>query len=139
MNEQSVTIWCDACPNTVTRAVGAWGKHLKFDNCGYRVAIKCGEAEAWWTNSRCTDQFAAECFAVLRAVDWAREAGHPKITVRNDRVASFYAYNRKAAGYSYLAVARRIAEEHGIDVTFEPCSSDENLADEVVRRPGKAR
>lgn len=135
-------IWCDACENTVVRVVNSYGRQSTFDNGGYRAGIKIGDYEAVFYNRQCPDQFAAECWSVLKAVEVAAERGLKLCTVRNDRIGGFEACNGKSIkrgyiGAKYLYVASKIASENGIAVNFEPCSSADNLADAVCRRPGK--
>lgn len=137
-------IFCDGCENTVVRVVNSYGRQQKFDNGGYRAGLKCGAFEAVYYNTQCPDQFAAECWSVLKAVEFAAERGLKSCTVRNDRIGGFEACNEKKqrrgyVGAKYLSVAQKIAREHGLAVTFDPCSCEDNQADAVVRRPGKVR
>jgi hypothetical protein len=137
-------IYCDGAENTVTRVVNSHGRQQKFDNGGYRAGLKIGDYEVVFFNTKCPDQFAAECWSVLKAVEFATERGLKSCTIRNDRIGAFDAMNEKnmrkgGKAATYLKVAARIAAEHGLAVTFDPCTSAENLADAVVRRPGRAR
>lgn len=131
-------IWCDAAPNTVTKVVNRFGKQRKFDNGGYRVGIlaegESGNYEANFQNRQCPDQFAGECFAVLKAIEFAAERGLKSATIRNDRIGGFEATTKRGyAGTKYLWVAKKIAEENGLDVTFALCSGEENRADRISR------
>jgi len=133
-SENRFIIWSDAAQNTVRRRVGTHGRLVKFHNGGYRIGIKCGESEERHYNRKCPDSFAAECYSVLKAIDFASRNEMTRITVRNDRIDGFDATRKRGySGARYLYVARKIAEEHGIDVVFERCTSKENLADRVSR------
>ena len=133
--EDGDVLFCDAAPNTVTRVVNGYGRKEKFDNGGFRIGLKCGEIERVAYNTQCPDQFAGECYAVLKAVELAAEYGLKKVTIRNDRIGSFTSTTKRGyAGSKYLWVAQKIATEAGLAVTFDPCSSEENLADCVSRR-----
>ena len=132
-NEQ-IVIWCDAAPNVVGRVVNRFGKIVKFDNGGYRIGLKCGDQEERHYNTRCEDQFAGECFAVLKAIDFAKRHDMSSIVVRNDRIGGFCATRKRGyQGTKYLYVARKIAEEAKIDVEFDLCTGKDNLADPVSR------
>ncbi|MDQ3288928.1 MAG: hypothetical protein M3Q42_11860 [Pseudomonadota bacterium] len=136
-------LWCDGCENTVTRVINAYGRQAKYDNGGYRAGLlietAAGKVEAVFTNTQCPDQFAAECWSVLKAIEFAAERGLKSCTVRNDRIGGFKATAKKNyKGTTYLQVAAKIAREAGLEVTFDQCRSAENLADAVCRRPGKA-
>ena len=127
-------IFCDAAPNRVERIVNANGKKMEFDNPGWRVGLKSGEYEERFYNTKCPDQFAGECFAVLKAVEKVAEIGLDSVTVRNDRITSFSASTKRGyAGAKYLYVAKKIAEEAGLDVDFEYVPGEENPADIVSR------
>ena len=103
---------------------------------GCRVGVLCGGAEKSFSNSQCFsartgnfDQYAAECWAVLKAVEWAATLGPKAILLRNSLIGSFRATRRFGyRGEKYLWIASRIAVEKGIDVQFERCRGDENLA-----------
>lgn len=132
-------IWCDAAPNTVTKVVNRFGKQQKFDNGGYRVGLlaegEAGDYEANFQNRQCPDQFAGECFAVLKAIEFAAERGLKSATIRNDRIGGFEATTKRGyAGTKYLWVAKKIATESGIEITFDVCSGSENRADKVSRK-----
>lgn len=134
-------IWCDAAPNTVKKVVNRFGRQSKFDNGGYRVGLLAetedGEYEAREYNTRCPDQFAGECFAVLKAVELATECGAKTVTVRNDRIGGFEASTKRGyIGAKYLWVAKNMAEENGLAVTFDLCSGAENRADKISRTEG---
>ena len=134
----NATIWCDAAENTVIRTVNSYGKKVKFHNGGYRIGILAetdsGEYETRFYNSRCPDQFAGECYAVLKAIELAAECKAKTIVVRNDRIGGFRASTKKGyIGAKYLFVAKKIADENGIDATFEMCTSRENRADSISR------
>ncbi|MGH9931019.1 MAG: hypothetical protein ACREA9_17565 [Pyrinomonadaceae bacterium] len=137
-------IFCDSAENTVVKVVNSYGRQAKFDNGGYRAGLKVGDFEAVFYNGQCPDQFAGECWAVLKAVEFAKERGLKSCTVRNDRIGGFGACNGKSIkrgyiGAKYLYVAKKIAEEHGIAVQFDLCTSDTNEADRVARKPGRVR
>lgn len=141
-------IWCDACENTETRVVNGYGRHAKFDNGGYRagllISTEAGQVEEVYYNRQCPDQFAAECWSVLKAVEFASERGLKTCVIRNDRIGGFDSLSEKkqkkgGKAATYLAVAARIARDAGLAVTFDRCTSEENLADAVCRRPGKVR
>lgn len=130
-------LWCDAAENRTTRVVNGYGKKRTFDNGGHRVAVVCGEFVTRHVNTVCPDQFAAECFAVLKAVELAVECGLKTCTIRNDRIGGFEASVKKGyAGAKYLWVAKKIANENGLAVTFDQCRGDENLADHASRTEG---
>lgn len=139
-------IYCDAAPNTVKKQIGSHGKMVKFDNGGYRIGVydETAAQAIIHYNTRCPDQFAGECFSVLRAIEYAKDAGLDSITVRNDRIGGFDAVSKKKArqgyiGGQYLWIASKIAKESNIEVTFEWVSSGENKADCYSRdqaRPG---
>ena len=135
---RGAVIWCDAAENTVTRVVNAYGRKAKFHNGGYRVGLlaetDAGEYEAREYNSRCPDQFAAECYAVLKAVELAADAGAATVTVRNDRIGGFEASTKRGyIGAKYLWVAAKLASDNDLTVTFDRCSGAENRADRVSR------
>jgi hypothetical protein len=128
-------IWCDSAENTVVRVVNSYGRQKKFDNGGYRVGLKCGEIERVFFNSQCPDQFAGECYSVLKSVELAAEHGCKSVTIRNDRIGGFEATTKRGyIGAKYLWVAKKIAIERGVTVNFNLCSSAENLADAVARQ-----
>lgn len=130
-------IYFDAHENTVRATVNRFGKKLKFDNGGHRIGIICGEIEAVYYNTVCPDQFAAECFGCLKAVEFAKEQGLKSVTLRNDRITSFQATTKRGyKGTTYLWLAEKMAREEGIEVDFEYVQSEENLADKVSRREG---
>ena len=133
------TIYCDAAPNTVKRVVNGYGRQVKFDNGGFRIGVIAeGKAEAVYYNTVCPDQFAGECYSVLTAIDFAKKLGLTTITIRNDRIGSFFATRKKGyVGTKYLYVARKLAEEAGIEVEFDPCSSATNKADRLSRSDRK--
>lgn len=138
---EGATIWCDAAENTVTRVVNRFGRKAKYDNGGYRVGLlaetEAGEYEAREYNTRCPDQFAGECYAVLKAVELAAECGAKTVTVRNDRIGGFDASTKRGyIGAKYLWVAKTMAEENGLVVTFDQCSGEENRADRISRTEG---
>lgn len=135
-------IWCDAAPNTVNRVVNGYGKQAKFDNGGYRAGVLVetpdGDHCERFINRSCPDQFAAECWSVLKAVELAKECELQSVTIRNDRISSFTAVSQKKSrkgyiGSKYLYVAKRIAEAADLDVTFDRCTGAENRADRVSR------
>jgi len=132
-------IWADAHENTVRKVVNRFGKKVTFNNGGYRIGIlveKEGEKKEFvFYNTRCPDQFAGECFSVLKAVEVAKEMGFKKIVIRNDRIDSFYATTKWGyIGMKYLYIARKLSEDEGIDVEFKICSSVKNKADGLSRR-----
>ena len=130
-------IWCDAAENTVTRAVNSYGKQAKFDNGGYRVGLVCGGYTHRHVNTACPDQFAGECFAVLKAIELATECGLHSCTIRNDRIGGFESSTKRGyAGAKYLWVAKKIAAENNLEVTFDLCSGAENQADRASRTEG---
>jgi DNA-binding transcriptional MerR regulator len=134
-------IWCDAAENTVTRVVNRFGRKAKYDNGGYRIGLLAetddGEYEAREYNTRCPDQFAGECFAVLKAVELAADCRAKKVTIRNDRIGGFEASTKRGyIGAKYLWVAKNMAEENGLGVTFDVCSGAENRADRISRTEG---
>lgn len=86
------------------------------------------------------DQFAAECFGVLKAVETAKDVGFKRIEIRNDRISSFSASTKRDYdGSKYLFVARRISEENGILVTFRHVSGEDNIADSLSRSSESCR
>lgn len=138
-------IFCDAAENKVTRVVNSYGRKATFDNGGCRVGLlvetPVGDYVARHYNSKCYhdksgeyDQFAAECYAVLKAAELAVECGLKKCTISNDRIGGFEASTKRGyIGAKYLWVASKIARESGVEVEFELCSSEENKADRVSR------
>ena len=127
-------IWCDAAENTVTRVINSYGKQRKFDNGGHRIGLKSGDLEERHYNTQCPDQFAGECFAVLKAVELAVKHGLKAVTIRNDRIGGFEASTKRGyKGATYLWVAKKLATESGMVVSFDLCSGAENLADRVSR------
>lgn len=136
---KKLTIHCDSSENTVRATVNSYGKKIKFNNGGYRVGLFVLEdkTEAVFYNTQCPDQFAGECFAVLKAVEFATEAGCSEAVIVNDRIGSFVDSTKRGyVGAKYLWVAQKIASENGLEVSFDRCSSAENLADSVARREG---
>lgn len=134
-------IWCDAAENTVTRVVNRFGRKAKFDNGGYRIGLLAetdqGLYEERAYNTRCPDQFAGECYAVLKAVELATECGAKSVTIRNDRIGGFQASTKRGyIGAKYLWIASKMAEENELVVIFDLCSSKENRADHVSRTEG---
>lgn len=130
-------IWCDAAENTVRRVMNGYGRVRKYDNGGYRVGLKSGACEQRHYNTRCPDQFSGECFAVLKAIELAAARGLSACTIRNDRIGGFEASTKRGyVGAKYLWVAKKIAAEAGLTVTFDRCSGTENLADRVSRQEG---
>jgi hypothetical protein len=137
-------IWCDAAQNTVRKTVNSYGRVAKFDNGGCRVGIvvdtPAGRFTARHFNTKCYsektgayDQFAAECFAVLKAVELAAECGLKRCVIRNDRIGGFAATEKRNLGGKYLYVATKIASENGLTVEFDKCSGEENIADCISR------
>jgi hypothetical protein len=134
-------IWCDAAQNTVVKVVNSYGRQAKFDNGGYRVGLvaetSAGDYVARHANTKCPDQFAGECYAVLKAVELAVEAGLQSCVIRNDRIGGFDASTKRGyIGAKYLWIAKQMSEEQGLAVTFEPCSGSENRADRASRTVG---
>lgn len=91
-------------------------------------------------NSNCTsingdhDQFAAECYGVLKAVEIAKEMNLKRVEIRNDRISSFTASTKRDyCGAKYLWIAKKIASESGILVTFSHVSGQDNIADGLSR------
>jgi len=130
--KMNVTIYCDAAENTVRKTVNTHGKIRKFDNGGHRIGlIVITEGEpmrrrAVYVNTQCPDQFAGECFAVLKAVEAAVEMKLKEVTISNDRVDSFTASTKKGyKGATYLWVAAKMAKENGVAVNFERVSGSE--------------
>lgn len=139
-----LTIVVDAAPNVVRRVVNRFGKIMKFDNGGYRVACVVKNAdgvkthEATFVNLVCPDQFAAECYAVLKAVNLADDFGCTHLIVVSDCIGSFGAVSDKKMrrgykGGTYLYTARSIAAENGCAVEFESTTSRANEADGLSR------
>lgn len=135
MNATKQIIWCDAAPNTVTKVVNGYGKQVKYNNGGYRAGIKCDAAEEVFVNRQCPDQFAAECWSVLKAVEFAVEHCIAECVIRNDRIGGFDATKKRGyIGAKYLWVAQKLASENNIQLEFDRCTGAENLADPVSRR-----
>lgn len=139
------TIYCDAAPNTVKKQTGPHGKIAKFDNGGYRVGVynETQKKAIIHVNTKCPDQFAGECYSVLKAVEYAKDAGLQKIKVCNDRISSFDAVSKEKSkkgyiGAKYLYIASQLAKN--IDVEFEWVSSKDNKADKYsrneIQKPG---
>lgn len=128
-------IYCDAAKNKVSKIVNRFGRNKTYDNGGYRIGILAvGIAEAIYVNQKCPDQFAAECWSVLKTVEVAVELDLKSITIINDCICGFKASTKKGyIGAKYLWIAKNIAEENDIEVQFEDCTSDENLADPISR------
>jgi len=138
---RGAVIWCDAAENTVTRVVNGRGRKAKFHNGGYRVGLlaetDAGEYEAREYNTRCPDQFAAECYAVLKAVELAAECSAAAVTIRNDRINGFNASTKRGyIGAKYLWIASKLAKDNDLSVTFDGCTSEENRADRISRTEG---
>jgi len=136
--EDGAVIWCDAAENTVIKVVNCYGRQRKLDNGGYRVGLYvgrlCGNVVERHYNTKCPDQFAGECWAILKAVELAIRNGIKSCVIRNDRVGGFGATKKKGyIGTKYLYVAKKMADENGLAVEFNLCSSAENLADRVSR------
>lgn len=124
----SLVIYCDSAP---LKTVGVMvGVHIETWN-GERVAFGS------FVNSKCPDQFAGECYSVLKAIECARQLGAKKLFVLNDRIGGFRATDKKRyAGTKYLAVAATIADQAGITVKFYKIAKSDgqkNLADRYTR------
>lgn len=123
--------------NTVRKTINRFGKIAKYNNGGHRIGVLIDSQprkRGIFYNTVCPDQFAAECFAVLKAVEAAKEFGLTEVIILNDRVTSFEATTKRGyAGTKYLWVANKIAKENSISVTFEHVASADNLADGLSR------
>lgn len=133
----NLTIYCDSAENTFRKVVNTYGKIKKFDNGGYRVGLYVeGEppVKEQHLNRQCPDQFAGECFSVLKSVEYAVKVGAKNVVIRNDRIESFTATTKRGyKGSTYLWLAQKMANESGLTVEFDPCTSETNLADAVAR------
>lgn len=137
------TIFCDAAANKVKKVINAYGRQRTYDNGGMRIGIKSGEFEAAFYNTQCyhpksgaLDSFAGECFAVLKAVEVAVQHGLKNVTISNDRIGGFVEQSGKktqSKGFTYLFVAKKMADENNLTVTFDVCTGDENQADRISR------
>jgi hypothetical protein len=132
-------IWADAHENTVKKVVNQFGKKMTFNNGGYRIGVlvekEDEKKEFVFYNRLCPDQFAGECYSILKAVEVAKEMGLKKVLIRNDRIDSFDASVKCGyIGAKYLYVARKISEEGKICVEFKRCSRIGNKADRLSRR-----
>ncbi len=128
--EDGCTIFCDSAANTATRVVNSYGRQKKYDNGGFRVAVKSGKLVERFTNTVCPDSFAGECFAVLKAIEVAVQHGLNSVVISNDRIGGFKATTKPGyKGTMYLGVAEKIARENNLAVTFEVCTSEDNKAD----------
>lgn len=135
-------IFCDAAQNTKRVKVNSYGKLRKFHNGGHRVGIvvvnEDGErvAEAVYHNTKTpdNDQFAGECWSVLKAIEVAKELSLDSVTICNDRVGGFEASTKRGyIGAKYLWIAKKIATENKINVSFDQVKGNENVADAVSR------
>lgn len=125
-------IWCDAAQMKGRGAqIG-----LRVDTAAGRFTATAFNGQGvWHAKSGEYDQFAAECFAVLKAVELACECGLSECVIANDRIGGFEATTKR--GYiaaKYLWIARKMAEEHGLGVNFNRVRGADNKADAVSRR-----
>jgi hypothetical protein len=132
--KDGAVIFCDAAENTVKKVVNSYGKKIKFDNGGHRIGLVSGTLVERHYNTQCPDQFAGECFSVLKAVELAVKHGLKSATIRNDRIGGFAASTKRGyKGATYLWVAKKLATENNLAVTFELCAGIENEADHTSR------
>lgn len=134
-------IYSDSAENTRTTVINRFGKKMKFNNGGYRIGIydESEKKAVVHINRKCPDQFAGECYSVLKAVEYAKNEGLESIIIINDRIGSFDAVSRKKSkqgyvGAKYLYVAKKIQQENNISIEFDQCSSANNLADKYSRK-----
>lgn len=139
-------IWCDAAQNMVEKVVNRFGRKVKRDNGGCRTGLLVEtpagvydqvdfNTKTYHDKTGAYDQFAAECYAVLKAVELAVDCGLTNCTVRNDRIGGFKASTKRGyIGAKYLFVASKIAVDNVLTVTFDRCEGSENRADKVSRR-----
>lgn len=143
--EDGAIIYCDAARNITRGTPGAYGRIREFDNGGARIGLRSGKFSAVHFNTQCYhpksgefDQFMAECFSVLKAVETAKEHGLKNVIIRNDRIGGFDASTTSTKrGYkaaTYLWITKKMAAEAGLEVIFDRCTGAENLADAVSRR-----
>lgn len=130
-------IWCDAAQNKN-------GRYHNGCRIGLLVETEAGRFTTQHYNTKTFtdngdyDQFASECYGVLKAVELAIECKLTACTIRNDRIGGFDSVSGKKIkkgyiGGKYLYVAKKMAEENGLEVSFDRCTGDENEADHTSR------
>lgn len=132
----AIAIYTDAAKNTVRRVVNRFGKLNTYNNGGFRIGCITadGSREARYFNTRCGDNFAAEAFAILKALEFGLEV-EPAATEVRVYSDCHHAYgrtkNRDASKYSW--VADKLASERGVKLIVDSVAGDENPADRVSR------
>jgi hypothetical protein len=125
-------VYCDAARRS--NAVGAKAAVIVLDEAGTEVARCTAVNGNCHTANGDYDQFAAECFGVLKAVETAKEMKLSRIEVRNDRIGSFEASTKFGYdGAKYLWLAKKIAAENSMLVTFNQIAGEDNIADGLSR------
>ena len=73
--EDRKVIFVDAGKNTKKVKVNSYGKLMKFDNGGFRIGIVdgCDGEKKTFYNTKASNSFAAEAFAILKGIEFAKE------------------------------------------------------------------
>ena len=128
-------IWCDAADNKNGRYHNGCRIGLRVDTEAGRFTAQHYNTKTFSEKTGAYDQFAAECYGVLKAVELAIECKLTTCVIRNDRIGGFEASTRRGyIGAKYLWVAQKMAVENNLEVEFDRCTGDENLADYVSRK-----
>jgi hypothetical protein len=154
--QQIPILWVDASENTGRIPANVLGG-LAFNSGGYRIGLllqQDGQPDITQVhyNARCPDQYAGECYAVLKGIELVtgqirtsflrqeavpggmNESSFKQLVLRSDRITSFRDCIKKDyEGTKYLRRAEYLASEAIILVNFKTCLSEENLADAVLR------
>lgn len=137
---EHLTIWCDAGENTIRKVVNSYGKMVTYKNGGFLAGVVIEETreELIFKNGQCSYSLEAEAFAVLKSIECAIARGAKSLLIKSDGVTSLSQEisKRENKGDRYLAVARRLVDENGLQLGFERVgsSSDANRADAFLRR-----
>ncbi|MDR1304081.1 MAG: hypothetical protein LBK76_02545 [Verrucomicrobiales bacterium] len=125
-------IYVAVAENIVSTTVNAQGKKIQCHDDGYRVGLVCGADQYIATNTKAVNSYAADCWAILKAVEYAIAKGY-KSVVLTTRGRCGWRAGGDDKNQFFLDLARAKALVADLRVEFSDNRPESNPAVAVAR------
>jgi hypothetical protein len=121
MNQVQNSIHLAVAQNTVTKVVNRFGRQATYNNGGFRVGLVIGEPAQKFAaiNKQAAYATEAECWGVLRAVEYAIGQGWRKVLIVANQAGFGHSRDSRNKGQFFLDLAQAKAAVAELEVEFE--------------------